>query len=45
MIEYYTLIAMACLYGSMLSMYVLNYSQANISSVGKRVSISSSKKL
>lgn len=44
MIEYYTLIAMACLYGSMLSMYVLNYSQANISSVGKRVSISSSKK-
>lgn len=44
MIEYYTLIAMACLYGSMLSMYVLNYSQANISSVGKRVSVSSSKK-
>lgn len=44
MIEYYTLIAMACLYGSMLSMYVLNYSQANISSVGKSVSISSSKK-
>lgn len=44
MVEYYTLIAMACLYGSMLSMYVLNYSQANISSVGKRVSISSSKK-
>lgn len=44
MIEYYILIAMACLYGSMLSMYVLNYSQANISSVGKRVSISSSKK-
>lgn len=44
MIEYYTLIAMACLYGSMLSMYVLNYSQANISSVGKRISVSSSKK-
>ena len=40
MIEYYTLIAMACLYGSMLSMYILNYILPNMNSVGKRVSIS-----
>ncbi len=40
MIEYYTLIAMACLYGSMLSMYIINYILPNMNSVGKRVSIS-----
>jgi len=40
MIEYYTLIAMACLYGGMLSMYIVNYRLANMNSVGKRISVS-----
>lgn len=40
MIEYYTLIAMACLYGGMLSMYITNYKLANMSNVGKRTAIS-----
>ena len=40
MIEYYTLIAMACLYGGMLSMFITNYKLANMNSVGKRTSIS-----
>ena len=40
MIEYYTLIAMACLYGSMLSMYITNFKLANMNSVGKRTSVS-----
>ena len=33
MIEYYTLIAMACLYGSMLSMYITNFKLADRKSV------------
>ncbi len=40
MIEYYTLIAMACLYGGMLAMYITNYKLANMNCVGKRTSIS-----
>ncbi|MCI9110933.1 MAG: ABC transporter permease [Bacilli bacterium] len=40
MIEYYTLIAMACLYGGLLSMYIINYKLANMNSVGKRTAIS-----
>lgn len=40
MIEYYTLIAMACLYGGTLSMFTINYKLANMKSVGKRTSIS-----
>ncbi len=40
MIEYYTLIAMACLYGGILSMYIINYKLANMNSVGKRTAIS-----
>lgn len=40
MIEYYTLIAMSCLYGGIISMYVVNYKLANMNSVGKRTSIS-----
>lgn len=40
MIEYYTLIAMACLYGGMISMFITNYKLANMNSVGKRTSIS-----
>lgn len=39
MIEYYTLIAMACLYGGILSMYIINYKLANMNSVGKRTAI------
>lgn len=39
-IEYYTLIAMSCLYGAMLSMYVTNTKLANMNGVGKRTSIS-----
>lgn len=40
MIEYYTLIAMACLYGGILSMFTINYKLANMNSVGKRTTIS-----
>lgn len=40
MIEYYSLIAMACLYSSMLSMYITNYKLANMKAVGKRVVVS-----
>ena len=40
MIEYYTLIAMTCLYGGILSMFITNYKLANTSAVGKRTSIS-----
>ncbi len=39
MIEFYTLIAMACLYGGMLGMVAINQNLANMSSNGKRVSI------
>lgn len=44
-IEFYTLIAMSCLYGSMLSMYIINYILPNMNSVGKRISVSGIKKL
>lgn len=44
MIEFYTLIAMTCLYGGMLSMTVINNSLANMSNKGKRVSVSPTKK-
>lgn len=40
MIEYYTLLAMACLYGALISMFVTNKKIANMSSAGKRTSIS-----
>jgi len=40
MIEYYTLIAMACLYGGILSMFIVNYKLANMNSVGKRTAVS-----
>ena len=39
MIEYYTLIAMTCLYGAMFGVMVINKSLANMSSQGARVSI------
>ena len=44
MIEYYTLIAMAALYGGAISMYVINKNMPNLSSVGKRNSAAPIKK-
>ena len=40
MIEFYTLIAMACLYGGTISMYSLNQVLPNMSNKGKRVGVS-----
>ncbi len=40
MIEYYTLIAMSCLYGGMISMFITNYKLANMNAVGKRTAVS-----
>lgn len=40
MIEYYTLIAMAALYGGTISMNATNYKLANMNPVGKRTAIS-----
>ena len=45
MIEFYTLIAMACLYGGILAMASINQNLANMSSKGKRVAISPVSKL
>ena len=39
MIEFYTLIAMTCLYGGILSMFVLNKNLANMTPEGKRISM------
>lgn len=44
MIEFYTLIAMACLYGGILGMVAINQSLPNMSSNGKRVSVSPTSK-
>lgn len=44
MIEFYTLIAMTCLYGGILGMVAINQNLANMGSVGKRVSIAPTKK-
>lgn len=44
MIEFYTLIALTCLYGGTISMYAINMSLANMSSKGKRIQISPIKK-
>lgn len=44
MIEYYTLIAMACLYGGILGMVSVNQNLANMSSNGKRVAVSPTSK-
>lgn len=40
MIEFYTLIAMTCLYGGILGMVAMNRSLANMSSKGKRIAVS-----
>lgn len=45
MIEYYTLIAMACLYGAILGVVAINYNLANMSSNGKRVAVSPTSKI
>ena len=45
MIEFYTLIAMACLYGGMLGMVAINQNLANMSSNGKRVAVSPTSKI
>ena len=39
-IEYYTLIAMACMYGGMLGLTAINNCLANMSNKGKRISVS-----
>lgn len=44
MIEFYTLIAMSCLYGGMFGMVAINQNLANMSSNGKRVSIAPTRK-
>lgn len=44
MIEFYTLIAMTCMYGGIISMTSINQKLANMDKKGKRVSISSTKK-
>lgn len=44
MIEFYTLIAMTCLYGGMLSMTSINQTLANMSNKGKRISVAPTKK-
>lgn len=44
MIEFYTLIAMACLYGGILGMVAINQNLANMSNNGKRVAISPTSK-
>lgn len=45
MIEYYTLIAMTCLYGGILGMTSINKNLANQSNTGKRVSVAPTPKL
>lgn len=40
MIEYYTLIAMTCLYGGILGMVAINQNLPNMSNNGKRISVS-----
>lgn len=44
MIEFYTLIAMTCLYGGILGMVAINQNLANMSSQGKRVSVAPTSK-
>ena len=44
MIEFYTLIAMTCLYGGIMGMVSINQNLANMSNKGKRISISPTKK-
>lgn len=43
-IEYYSLIAMTCLYGGIIGMYSINRTLPNMNSVGKRIGVSPEKK-
>ncbi len=45
MIEFYTLIAMTCLYGGILGVVAINQNLANMSSKGKRVSVAPTSKI
>lgn len=45
MIEFYTLIAMACLYGGTISMSAINNTLANMTSKGKRISVSATSRV
>lgn len=45
MIEYYTLVAMTCLYGGLLGMVAVNQKLANMSEVGKRVAVAPTRKV
>lgn len=44
MVEFYTLIAMTCLYGAIIGMSAINSTLANMSNKGKRVEVSPTKK-
>ena len=44
MIEFYTLIAFVCLYGGIIGMTAINFSLANMGSIGKRIEASPTKK-
>ncbi len=44
MVEFYTLIAMTCLYGGMLTMTSINNNLANMCSTGKRIAVAPTKK-
>lgn len=44
MIEFYTLIAMTCLYGGMIGMTAINQNLANMSNKGKRIEVAPTKK-
>ena len=44
MIEYYTLIAMTCLYGGILGMWSINRCLANMGHIGKRINVAPTKK-
>lgn len=44
MIEYYSLIAMSCMYSGLFTLTLMNYLMANISAVGKRSTVSSARK-
>ena len=43
-VEYYTLIAMACMYGGIIGLTAINNSLANMSNKGKRIAVSPNKK-
>lgn len=45
MIEFYTLIAMTCLYGGILGVYAINQTLANMSNKGKRIAVSPTSKI